>query len=139
MADFNFDTQRRELIPAGTWGNLQIASGNYTAATTEVTTDRVALAKLPANCKVYGFMHQFGEVGVGTTLDLGLQPVDGSAATATTFLTAQADGASSTTFVPLAVPVSITKESYVIATVGGANMTVAGDLDVVFLYRYDNA
>lgn len=136
MADFNFTELRRDLIPAGTWGNVSMVQGSYTGDTTEVVTDRIALCKVPANCTIVAVIYNIGELGVGTTLDLGTEALDGTPSSATNLAAALADATSG---IAAPVPVSVTEQSYVFATVGGANVGATGVINVTVLYRYDNA
>jgi hypothetical protein len=136
MADFNFAERRRDLVPAGTWGNVSMVQGSYTGATTEVITDRIALCKVPANSTIVAVVYNIGELGVGTTLDLGTEAIDGTPSDDTNLASALADATSG---VAVPVPVSVTEQSYVFATVGGANIGAAGVINVTVLYRYDNA
>lgn len=136
MADFNFTELRRNLVPAGTWGNVSMVQGTYTADTTEVISDRIALCKVPANCVIVGVLYNIGELGAGTTLDLGTEALDGTPSDATSLASALADAGSG---VAVPVPLSVTEQSYVFATVGGANIGATGVINVTVLYRYDNA
>lgn len=138
MADFNFTELRRDLIPSGTWGNVTAVSGSYTAATTEVTDDRIALCKLPGNAVVLAVVLNCGDLGA-STLDIGFAPVDGvGTADPDAIVAGQADSQTNLLLTPVNAAATGDEDVYLIATVKTANITVGGTITALVLYRYDN-
>jgi len=137
MADFNFTELRRDLIPAGTWGNVNVVLGAYTADTNENTTDRIALCKVPGNALILGFAYTIGDMGTAQTFDLGVEAEDGLPTAPTSLATAIAEATAAVVWIPGGL--ATVEDSYIFATLGGADITVAGDIDITVFYRYDNA
>ncbi|MBB3010631.1 hypothetical protein [Cupriavidus alkaliphilus] len=94
--------------------------------------DKVRLVLVSAGTKVDDVKAIYAALGAGTTISVGYEYADGSGADATAFINAQATAAAGS--VRSAVkPVTLTKDAYITATVGGGVAT--GALDVVALYE----
>lgn len=96
--------------------------------------DKVRLNKLYAGTKIFEAKAINAALGVGVTVDLGFEYVNGEAGgDAAAFLNG-ADGATAGSKVSAAAPVVLAYDAYLIATIAGAAAT--GKLDTVLGFEF---
>lgn len=110
---------------------LAAAHGAAVLAAAQIA-DKVRLALVSAGTKVDDLRMINAALGASTTVSVGYEYVDGSAADAAAFLPATSTAAAASTRMAVK-PVFLTKDAYITATVGGA--AASGALDVVALYE----
>lgn len=119
---------------SGPSGNHGVFYGTVTA--TPATGDVWRFCKVPAGMKVLRVQVVNEDLGTAAPADVGYVPVDGSSGSATAFASAAAWGTASTAGAPTTYafadsPVSVTKESYVIATFGTINTGNSGKVSII--------
>ena len=115
-------------------GNHGIYYGTITA--TPATGDTWRFCKIPAGMRVLRVSVVNADLGTAAPADIGFAPVDGSTATTTAFATAAAWGTASTAGAPTTytfadAPVSVTEDSYLVATFGTINTGNSGAVSVI--------
>lgn len=134
MADLNKDALKRQLVYAGTFGNLSTAFFKFTGSAAD--TDKIYFGCLPRGSNVVDVKAVFPACGAGTNLDIGTEAVDGAGGSATAFAT-DIDTATAGANRSAAGQYDVDEDMYVIGTVGGANWS-AGDktVEVIVFYEY---
>jgi len=120
---------------AGEYGNLACEHETVTLASAAVG-DKSRLLKIPAGSKLTDAKLAHEALGASTTVSLGLEYADGSTGGVEGDAVVAAAAASSSAGVIRmdAAPISIDKDMYLIAVVGGAVAT--GKIDAVASYVY---
>ena len=137
MADQNFDELRRNLVPAGTWGNVTNVRGQYDFDAF-AEDDVVALCRVPANCVIDNLRYVVAALGASTAYTIGYRSKDGLTVDADAFVTV-ADSSGATSGIGNFIPLAVTKEGYITMTVTGAAAGAGAKLgDVVASYQYEN-
>jgi hypothetical protein len=130
MADLNKESLKRQLVPGGTWGrNTKIARA-YTAAAAAIA-DVIYMAFIPAGSRVDDLRLVNAALGASTTVKVGYINADGDDDDYWLGATATNTAGSSRT---AAFSKHFDKDTYVIATVGGAAAT--GKIEVIVDYEY---
>lgn len=132
----NVQEVRRDLVPAGTWGNLTQARGSYTTAAM-AQNEKAALVKVPANCVITDVKVIHAALGAGSGFTIGFEAKDGSPSAAAAFATV-ADSSSAGSANPIFAPYAVSEEGYVTLTNPNA-ATLTGLVQVVVQYEYTNA
>lgn len=109
------------------------AHGQATLASAAIG-DKVRLNKLFAGTKIYGVKLVNAALGMGTTVSVGFEYVDGQAGGGAAALIAATSTASAATREGATAPVTLAYDAYVTATVGGAAAT--GQIDTVVTYEF---
>jgi hypothetical protein len=125
---------------SGQYGNQSIAHGTYGPNAAQVN-DTVYMLKLFAGTKITGLRLCNGANGAGTSVDVGIQNVDGTGLNATYFFTGQATVAAGSA-TSAARPIYLTKDTYIVVSFRGAATAVAGAgnyLDAVVDYEFRGA
>lgn len=126
---------------SGQYGNQSVATGTYNPNAANIN-DTVFLLKLFAGTKITGLRLINGANGAGTTVDVGLANVDGTAGQSLTqFFAGQATAAAGSN-TSATRPIYLLKDVYVVATFKGAATAAAGAgvfLDVVVDYEFRGA
>lgn len=132
MATVNAPTLARPAYSGA--APLAAAHGAFFFAAHPIAT-RVRLFKLPAGTKITDFRLTFDNLGVGSTIALGVEGVVSGTAIATVLMAATATAPAGNARMGNAAPMLLEEDSYVIATVGGAAAT--GTINVVAQYMPD--
>lgn len=130
MANLNKDTLKRQLVPGGTWGRNTKVSKAYTAASASIA-DVIYLALIPAGSRVDDLRLTNAALGASSTVKVGYVNEAGTDDDYWLAATSTASAASTRT---AAFSKVFDKDTYVIATVGGAAIT--GKVEVVVDYEY---
>lgn len=120
------DTQYSGACP------LAPAHGAITLAAAQVG-DKVRLAKLFAGSKIHDIRMVNAALGVGSTVSLGFEYVNGEAGGGAAALLAATATAAAASTNGAAAPVTLKYDAYLTATIGGGAAT--GQLDVVALFE----
>jgi hypothetical protein len=132
MANLNKDSLKRQLVPGGTWGRNTKVSKSYTAASASIA-DVIYLALIPAGSRVDDVRITYDKLAAASsTLDVGYINEGGSSSTYWLGSVDTHTGAGSTR--TSAYSIFFDKDTYVIATVGGASSS--GKIEVVVDYEY---
>lgn len=110
---------------------LAAAPGAITFAAHPIAT-RVRLVKLPAGSKIIDFRAAFDALGASSTIALGTEGVDSGTTNANALLAATSTAAVGNARMGNTMSITLTEDTYIIATVGGAAVT--GKLEVVTTY-----
>lgn len=132
MAEISNAGLPRQLVPGGTWGNVSNQWMTFTLAAAQVG-DFVKVALIPAGSVVVDARFINAALGASSTIKWGYKE-DGGATDDAYFLgaTGSASAANNRT---AAAPKRFLKDTWLIATVGGAAAT--GQIDVVVDYKYE--
>lgn len=126
---------------SGQYGNQSVATGTYNPNAAAIN-DTVFLLKLYAGTKITGFRLINGANGAGTTLDVGLVNVDGSAGLSASYFHSGVSTAAAASVTSGARPIYLTKDVYVVATFKGAVTAAASAgnyLDVIVDFEFRGA
>jgi hypothetical protein len=139
MANLNKTTAEHAQSFSGAFGNNSVAIFKYTLAAAQIN-DVVYLGKLPKYAYVHSVKLINAALGSSTTVDVGYLTAEvGGTLTADDnyWLSAiDTSGAATTASIASAVPVVLSEETFVTATVEGAAAT--GVIYVVVEYLYEN-
>lgn len=130
MANLNKDSLKRQLVPGGTWGRNTKVSKSYTAASA-ATNDVIYLALIPAGSRVDDVRLTNEALGASSTLKVGYV---NEAETDDDYWLAATSTASAASTRTAAFSKTFDKDTYIIATVGGAAVT--GKIEAVVDYEY---
>lgn len=133
MANIDYSGLKRDVAHAGTWGNK--SSEHRKVNSKPNIGDVLRFMVLPAGTKVLDFHEVYGAFGTGVTASLGYLPVDGSAGNATAFKGATSIATAGDKRMSVS-PVVLDKDSYIVATIGGANAATAQDYDLNIDYEF---
>lgn len=112
---------------------LAVAHGSATLAAAQIG-DKVRLNKVYAGTKVYDAKLISGALGVGVTIDLGFEYVNGEAGGNAAAFLDNADCAAAGRDESAAAPITMAYDAYIIATIGGAAAT--GQIDSVLTFEF---
>ena len=131
MADVYSDTYGAGNLFAAEKGNAW--TEDLSIAKAASNTDKLYFGFIPAGVRVTGVKLVAAASGASTTLSLGYEPADGTTPSAalTAWLSAQAIS-TAVAFNSIAQPITFDKPVKVVGTVGGANLSGAPLLTVVF-------
>ncbi len=128
-----------QLIHAGEYGNQSVKHKQITPAAVPANGEAYRFFRLPANTLVNDLRYVNAALGgTGVTLSFGYRHVDGSSNQDAAFIAATAAVAAGNGRMTVA-PVLLTKESYIVAVVGGGAPANAAAVDVVVNYEYKGA
>ncbi|MGH8562721.1 MAG: hypothetical protein ACREXW_01020 [Gammaproteobacteria bacterium] len=131
MAEISNSGLTRQLVPGGTWGNLTTQWKTFTLAAAAVA-DFVKVALIPAGSVVHDARFINAALGASTTVKWGYKE-DGGTTDDAYFLAATATNAAGNN--RMASPKRFLKDTWIIATVGGAAAT--GVIEAVVDYVYE--
>ncbi len=131
MAEVNRQDIDSRLTHTGVSGDLNRAWFPIPINAAAVA-DVVFIGKIPAGSIVSGLRIDFDALGGGTTLDVGYQNDD---ATATDFFFSAEATASVGQAEVKTRPIMFEKDTYLIATVGGGEITGVVDVTLDYVYR----
>lgn len=132
MAEIANTGLTRQLVPGGTWGNVSNQWKTFTLAAAAVA-DFVKVALIPAGSLVTDVRFINAALGASTTVKWGFKE-DGGTTDDAYFLAATASAAAGNNRTA-AAPKRFLKDTWIIATVGGAAAT--GQIDAVVDYVYE--
>lgn len=116
----------------GEYGNTVTYHDTVTLAAAAIA-DRSRLMKVSAGTKITDAKLIVAALGADTTISLGLEPCDGTA-TSDAALIAATSTVAAGVIRQTTAPVTVTRDSYVVAVVGGAEAT--GLIDAVVTGEY---
>lgn len=140
MANLNKETAEHAQSFTGAFGNNSVRIFKYTAAAAQIG-DVIYLGKLPKYAQVHSLKLVNAALGGSTTLSIGYITAEiGGTLTADDnyWLSAQAtDGAATTAAIASAVPITLSEETFVTATLAGGAATGVFYVVVEYIYESD--
>lgn len=138
MANIDAESLGFQVPHAGTWGNVATATATITRAAA-TNGDVFRFLKLPAHTRLLDLSAVHGASSASTTMKFGFLPTDGSSGDDAYFTAAKAISSAGRIRADAAkAPVVIDKESYIVGTLGGANIATETPITVTVTYEYLN-
>lgn len=137
--EYNVDNMRRDLVPAGTWGNQQVQIAKAVAIPVGLAAgEQLALLKVPAGCTIYAFsLLTSGTVGgTGTTLTFKLVETDGTDYTGGELVASQVATTALDSNTGNGFYIDVTTDCYVVAQGGVDTTTTAATVNCTLEYLY---
>lgn len=132
MAEISNTGLTRQLVPGGTWGNVSKQWRTFTLAAAPIA-DFVKVALIPAGSVVHDARFVNAALGASTTIKWGYKE-DGGTTDDAYFLGATASSSAGNNRTA-AAPKRFLKDTWIIATVGGAAATGVIEADVDYVYE----
>lgn len=126
--------KKRQLKPAGTWGNLTNVKGTIEMAA-QAQNKQAAMVMVPANSRIRGVKYNADALGANTVITIGYEAVDGSPASAAYFGT-MSDTSSASAGNSSAFDLLVTEDTYITAKQTGSG-TATGTVEVSVDYVYN--
>lgn len=131
----------REIPRAGVTGNVSVAKGRITGngnAGNVAIADVLRMVRLPAGTEIHDGYIVVGAATTNLTVSVGIEPADGSTAAPAVLITAGTAAATTppVRFNNVALPYTLTRDSFVTITTAGAAILAATEVKLVVEYEY---